>query len=171
MQPDPPRDRSQRGWRELLLWPLGERPVTLKPGASTEPLVLYAHERHEAMVQRGDCLYTYPAPDYFALPEAIKSYKPVTFVIHEDMRLSLHRRSNDGVEGPAIEVAGFPLTPTTFCGRPGQAYRAHATAARDAVEKEALRRAGIGYVEVVGGEMSPSELRQVIHKLVQKVAA
>lgn len=27
---------------------------------------------------------------------------------------------------------------------------AHATAARDAVKKEALRRAGIGYVEVVG---------------------
>ena len=48
---------------------------------------------------------------------------------------------------------------------------AHATAARDAVKKEALRRAGIGYVEVVGGEMSPAELRQVIEKLVQKAAA
>lgn len=48
---------------------------------------------------------------------------------------------------------------------------AHATAARDAVKKEALRRAGISYVEVVGGEMSPSELRQVIEKLVQKAAA
>jgi hypothetical protein len=48
---------------------------------------------------------------------------------------------------------------------------AHATAARDAVKKEALRRAGISYVEVVGGEMSPSELRQLIEKLVQKVAA
>ena len=105
---------------DLLLWPLGERPVTLKAGASTEPLVLYAHERHEAMVQRGDCLYTYPAPDYFALPGAIRSYKPVTFVIHDDMRLSLHRRSKDGVEGPAIEVAGFPLRPKTFCGRPGR---------------------------------------------------
>jgi hypothetical protein len=48
---------------------------------------------------------------------------------------------------------------------------AHATAARDAVKKEALRRAGIGYVEVVEGEMSPSELRQIIEKLVQKAAA
>jgi hypothetical protein len=48
---------------------------------------------------------------------------------------------------------------------------AHATAARDAVKKEALRRAGVGYVEVIGGEMSPSELRQVIEKLVQKAAA
>jgi hypothetical protein len=48
---------------------------------------------------------------------------------------------------------------------------AHATAARDAVKTEALRRAGISYVEVVGGDMSPSELRQIIEKLVQKAAA
>jgi Protein of unknown function (DUF2726) len=48
---------------------------------------------------------------------------------------------------------------------------AHATAARDAVKKEALRRAGIGYVEVVGGEMSPAELRQVVERLVQKAVA
>jgi hypothetical protein len=45
---------------------------------------------------------------------------------------------------------------------------AHATAARDAVKKEALRRAGIGYVEVVGGETSPAELRRVVEELVSK---
>jgi hypothetical protein len=106
---------------DLLLWPLGERPVPLKAGTSTEPIVLYAHERHEAMVQRGDCLFTYPAPDYFALPKAVRDYKPVTFVIGADMRLSLHLRSKDGVDGPAIETAGFPLTPTSFCGRAGAA--------------------------------------------------
>jgi hypothetical protein len=44
---------------------------------------------------------------------------------------------------------------------------AHATAARDAVKKEALRRAGIGYVEVVSGETGPAELRRVLGKLVQ----
>jgi hypothetical protein len=32
----------------------------------------------------------------------------------------------------------------------------HATAARDAVKKEALRRAGIGYVEVVAGDEARS---------------
>ena len=49
-----------------------------------------------------------------------------------------------------------------------------ATAARDAVKKgagEHRRRSGISYVEVVGGEMSPSDLRQVIEKLVPKVDA
>lgn len=41
------------------------------------------------------------------------------------------------------------------------------TAARDAVKKEALRRAGIGYVEVVAGD-SPSELRRAVERLVRK---
>ena len=102
---------------DLLLWPLGARPVTLKAGDSTEPLVLYAHDRHEAFIQRGDCLFTYPAPDYSALPDGIKNYKPITLVIRPDMRLALHRRSKEGVEGPEITVAGFPLAPSTFCGR------------------------------------------------------
>jgi hypothetical protein len=44
---------------------------------------------------------------------------------------------------------------------------AHATAARDAVKKEALRRAGIGYVEVVAGD-TPAELRRAVERLVQK---
>lgn len=44
---------------------------------------------------------------------------------------------------------------------------AHATAARDAVKKEALRRAGIGYVEVVAGD-TPAELRRVVERLVAK---
>src|SRR5688500_10831547 len=39
---------------------------------------------------------------------------------------------------------------------------AHATAARDAVKKEALRRAGIGYEEIVGGHHTPAELRRVV---------
>jgi hypothetical protein len=48
----------------------------------------------------------------------------------------------------------------------GHYQGAHATAARDAVKKEALRRAGIGYVEVVAGD-TPAELRRVVARLVQ----
>ena len=115
---------------DLLLWPLGAQPVILKAGESTEPIVLYAHDRHEALIQRGDCLYTYPAPEYSALPDAIKNYKPITLVIRSDMRLALHRRSKEGVEGPEITVAGFALTPSTFCRRSGDggsALPAHET--------------------------------------------
>lgn len=39
-------------------------------------------------------------------------------------------------------------------------------AARDAVKKEALRKAGIGYHEVVAGHTTPSELRVLVEKLV-----
>ena len=44
-------------------------------------------------------------------------------------------------------------------------------AARDAVKKEALRRAGIGYHEVVAGHTTPSELRRLVEKLVDKPTA
>ncbi|MFM5917322.1 MAG: DUF2726 domain-containing protein [Novosphingobium sp.] len=39
-------------------------------------------------------------------------------------------------------------------------------AARDAIKKEALRRAGIGYHEVIAGSTTPRELRQLVDKLV-----
>lgn len=39
-------------------------------------------------------------------------------------------------------------------------------AARDAVKKEALRKAGIGYHEVVAGHTTAGELRALVEKLV-----
>ena len=48
---------------------------------------------------------------------------------------------------------------------------AHHTAARDAVKKEALRRAGIGYEEIVGGHHTPAELRRTIERIVKKTGA
>ncbi|WP_431322971.1 DUF2726 domain-containing protein [Rhizobium sp. YTU87027] len=50
----------------------------------------------------------------------------------------------------------------------GRAHHRGAAAARDAVKKEALRRAGIGYYEVVAGQTTPSELRRLVEKLVDK---
>jgi hypothetical protein len=47
---------------------------------------------------------------------------------------------------------------------------AHATAARDAVKKEALRRAGIGYHEVTGGHTTQSDLQSLIEKLIGRSA-
>ena len=41
-------------------------------------------------------------------------------------------------------------------------------AARDAVKKEALRRAGIPYHEVLAGQTLPSELRRLVQRLVEK---
>jgi very-short-patch-repair endonuclease len=39
-------------------------------------------------------------------------------------------------------------------------------AARDAVKKEALRKAGIGYHEVVAGHTTPGELKRLVERLV-----
>ena len=50
----------------------------------------------------------------------------------------------------------------------GGAHYQGTAAARDAVKKEALRRAGIGYHEVVAGHTTPSDLRRLIEKLVDK---
>ena len=53
----------------------------------------------------------------------------------------------------------------------GGAHYQGTAAARDAVKKEALRRAGIGYHEVVAGHTTPSELRRLVEKLVDKPTA
>ena len=53
----------------------------------------------------------------------------------------------------------------------GGAHHQGTAAARDAVKKEALRRAGIGYHEVVSGQTTPSELRRLVEKLVDRSEA
>ncbi|MHC2795520.1 hypothetical protein ACVINZ_004532 [Mesorhizobium jarvisii] len=53
----------------------------------------------------------------------------------------------------------------------GHAHHQGTAAARDAVKKEALRRAGISYHEIVGGHTTPSELRRLVQKLVDRPAA
>lgn len=48
----------------------------------------------------------------------------------------------------------------------GTGHHQGTAAARDAVKKEALRKAGIGYHEVVAGHTTPLELKRLIEKLV-----
>jgi hypothetical protein len=48
----------------------------------------------------------------------------------------------------------------------GTGHHQGSAAARDAVKKEALRKAGIGYHEVVAGHTTPAELRRLVEKLV-----
>ena len=49
----------------------------------------------------------------------------------------------------------------------GKGHHQGTAAARDAVKKEALRRAGIGYHEVVAGQTTPSDLKRLVEKLVE----
>jgi hypothetical protein len=48
----------------------------------------------------------------------------------------------------------------------GTGHHQGTTAARDAVKKEALRNAGIGYDEVVAGKTTPSDLQRLVEKVV-----
>ena len=48
----------------------------------------------------------------------------------------------------------------------GNGHHQGSAAARDAVKQEALRKAGIGYHEVVAGHTTPGELKRLVEKLV-----
>lgn len=48
----------------------------------------------------------------------------------------------------------------------GNGHHQGSAAARDAVKKEALRKAGVGYHEIVAGHTTPGELRRLVERLV-----
>ena len=48
----------------------------------------------------------------------------------------------------------------------GTGHHQGSAAARDAVKKEALRKAGIGYHEIVAGHTTPGEVKRLVEKLV-----
>lgn len=62
------------------------------------------------------------------------------------------------VDGECLPIAAIEYQ--------GGAHHQGTAAARDAVKKEALRRAGIGYHEVVAGVTTPAELKRLVEKLV-----
>ena len=61
-----------------------------------------------------------------------------------------------------IDAEFRPLHAVEFQGK---GHHQGTAAARDAVKKEALRRAGIGYVEVVSGD-TPAHVREMVRRLV-----
>ncbi|MFN4113116.1 MAG: DUF2726 domain-containing protein [Sphingomonadaceae bacterium] len=63
-----------------------------------------------------------------------------------------------------VDADGTPLHAIEY---QGEGHYRGTAAARDAVKKEALRRAGIGYIEVVAGDR-PQDLRLVISRLIEQ---
>jgi hypothetical protein len=64
-----------------------------------------------------------------------------------------------------VDEASWPRHAIEYHG--GGHYQGTA-AARDAVKKEALRRAGVGYHEVVAGKTTPADLRQLFENLISE---
>ena len=91
-----------------------------------------------AQVSLGEFLSSKSKPAYFAV-----NSKRVDFALMDDKCQVVH----------ALEYQG-------------SGHHQGTAAARDAVKKEALRKAGIGYHEIVAGHTTPSELRALVEKLV-----
>lgn len=93
-----------------------------------------------------------------SLGEVLRSKDPIAYSCINSKRVDLLLVDEDCQPRHVIEYQG------------GGHHQGMA-AARDAVKKEALRRAGIGYHEVVGGQTRPSELRRLIEMLVARPVA
>ena len=90
-----------------------------------------------------------------SLGEIIRSKDATAFACINSKRVDLLLIDDDCLPRHAIEYQGW-------------GHHQGTAAARDAVKKEALRRAGIGYHEVVAGQTTPSELRRLVEKLVAR---
>ena len=90
-----------------------------------------------------------------SLGEVLRSKDRAAYRCINSKRVDLLLMDGDCQPRHAIEYQG------------GAHYRGTA-AARDAVKKEALRRAGIGYYEIVAGQTTPDDLRRLVDKLVDK---
>lgn len=92
-----------------------------------------------------------------SLGEILRSKDPEAYRCINSKRVDLLLVDGDCTPRHAIEYQGG-------------AHHQGTAAARDAVKKEALRRAGIGYHEVVAGHTTPAELRRLVEKLVHSPA-
>ncbi|MGE0423451.1 MAG: DUF2726 domain-containing protein [Reyranellaceae bacterium] len=101
------------------------------------------------------CNPTWHVMAQVSLGEILRSRDAVAFSCVNSKRVDLLLVDSDCQPRHAIEYQG------------GSHHQGTA-AARDAVKKEALRRAGIGYHEVVAGHTTPADLRQLIEKLVDR---
>lgn len=93
-----------------------------------------------------------------SLGEILRSKNPEAYSCINAKRVDLLLVDEDCRPRHAVEYQG------------GAHYQGSA-AARDAVKKEALRRAGIAYHEIISGQTTPSELRRLVERLVVRPVA
>ncbi|MBS7792366.1 DUF2726 domain-containing protein [Roseococcus sp. SDR] len=103
----------------------------------------------------GDCDPRWRVMAQVSLGEILTSPDPAAYAAVNSKRVDLLLVDGDYVPRHAIEYQG-------------SGHHQGSAAARDAVKKEALRRAGIGYHEVIAGQTTPAELRRLVERLVPK---
>lgn len=110
---------------------------------------------------------------FAALDKAVIARNPAWQVIAQvSLCEFLSSRDKDAFLAINSKRVDFALMDERCCVRHALEYQGDghhlgpSAAARDAVKKEALRKAGIGYHEVVAGHTTPGDLRALVEKLV-----
>lgn len=110
------------------------------------------------------------------LERCVESCNP-TWQVMAQVSLGEVLRSNDTAAFACINAKRVDLLlideeclPRHAIEYQGSGHHQGTAAARDAVKKEALRRAGVGYHEVIAGHTTPADLRRLVEKLVPKQA-
>jgi hypothetical protein len=169
------RPRRRRAWRRQ--WPYQQltnveqfnRPTTSNKVDAADQLkiVVNASFTSRPILNKGE------ARVFDELNRALRACNS-TWQVMAQVSLGEILRSKDSTAFSCVNAkrVDLLLVDETFLPRhaieyQGKGHHQAAAAARDAVKKEALRRAGIGYHEVVAGETTPAELRQLIERLVQ----
>jgi hypothetical protein len=154
------RLRRRRSSRQYP--PLARRPdaadqlrIVMRAEFAVQPLLNKAEARVLRELERAieACNPNWQVMAQVSLGEILRSKDPDAFSCINSKRVDLLLIDGNCVPRHAIEYQGT-------------GHYQGSAAARDAVKKEALRRAGIGYHEVVAGHTTPQELRQLVGKLV-----
>jgi hypothetical protein len=169
--------RKRNGWRWDKKAPAKAGPWNAKPDRTPERVTDAADQLRIVMqsdFRRQRLLNTSEVRVFKALNQMVAEMAPPGWQVMAQVSLGEILRTGDKaayscinskrVDLLLVDAECNPVHAIEYQGG-GHFKGAHATAARDAVKKEALRRAGIGYVEVVPGD-TPAELRRVVERLV-----
>lgn len=164
-------DETQRDSRVVVdLWGPAPQPASTKPidaadqlrkvlnsSFTIQPLLNKSEARVLKELERIviNCNPAWQVMAQVSLGEVLRSKDAEAYSCINSKRVDLLLMDGDCMPRLAIEYQG------------GSHHQGHA-AARDAVKKEALRRAGVGYLEVLAGQTTPSQLRLLVENLIDK---
>ncbi len=156
--------RGKRGWGNVV--PLKGTPERAALDATEQlRLVMEADFHSRALLNAGerrllvhlDKILAEEAPGWRAMGQV--SLGEILASTDKDAYFAINSKRVDLL---IVNAEFRPLHAVEFQGK---GHHQGTAAARDAVKKEALRRAGIGYVEVVSGD-TPAHVRAMVRRLV-----
>jgi hypothetical protein len=158
--------------RRKAYW-AGRKQSKAKPKTQTDYAVDQLKKVSEAPFVARPLLNASEAKVFDTLSKAVNARNPQWLVMAQvcvgEFLASADKDAFMAVNSKRVD---FALMDANCCVRhaieyQGSGHHTGTTApARDAIKKEALRKAGIGYHEVVAGHTTPSELRALVEKLV-----